>query len=67
MNEPAAMLENIVLLCGKIFADHEENERVLVDDLVELRDKINELRQTIGSGNGPGYKAVPKLVRPEKG
>lgn len=67
MSDPAAMLEDIVLLCGKVFADHEENDRVLVDDLVLLRDGINELRQTIGSGNGPGYKAVPKLVRPEKG
>jgi hypothetical protein len=64
---PDVMLEDIVLLCGKVFADHEENDRVLVDDLVELRDGINELRHTIGSGNGQGYKAVPKLVRPEKG
>jgi hypothetical protein len=61
------MLEEIVLLCGKVFADHEENERVLVDDLVDLRDRINALRGAIGSGNGQGYKAVPKLVRPEKG
>jgi hypothetical protein len=64
---PDAMLEDIVLLCGKIFADYEEHERVLVDDLVELRDGINELRRMVGGGNGPGYKAVPKLVRPEKG
>jgi hypothetical protein len=64
---PDAMLEDIVLLCGKVFADHEEEERVFVDDLVQLRDGINELRQTIGGGNGPGYKAVPKLVRPERG
>jgi hypothetical protein len=60
------MLEDIVLLCGKVFADHEEHERVLVGDLVQLRDGINELRQTLGSGNGPGYKAVPKLVKAEK-
>ena len=61
---PDAMLDDIVLLCGKVFADHEENERVLVDDLVELRDSINELRHTVAAG--AGYKAVPKLVRPEK-
>lgn len=63
---PDVMLEDIVTLCAKVFADHEEHERVHVDDLVRLRDGINELRQTIGSGSGPGYKAVPKLVRPEK-
>ena len=62
---PAEMLEDVVLLCGKVFADHEENEKVLVDDLVELRDGINELRHTVAAG--AGYKAVPKLVRPEKG
>ena len=68
MNKPPdVMLEDIVILCGKVFADHEENEKVLVDDLVQIRDGINELRSTLGSGNGPGYKAVPKLVRPEKG
>ena len=68
MNKPPdVMLDDIVLLCGKVFADHEENEKVLVDDLVQLRDGINELRQTIGSGSGPGYKAVPKLVKPERG
>lgn len=65
MKTPDVMLEDIVLLCGKVFADHEENERVLVDDLVELRDGINELRAAVA--NGAGYKAVPKLVRPEKG
>jgi hypothetical protein len=59
------MLEDIVLLCGKVFADHEEHERVLVTDLVELRDGINGLRAAVASG--AGYKAVPKLVRPEKG
>ena len=62
---PAEMLEDVVLLCGKVFADHEKNEKVLVDDLVELRDGINELRHTVAAG--AGYKAVPKLVRPEKG
>ena len=61
---PDAMLDDIVLLCGKVFADHEENERVLVDDLVELRDGINELRHTVAAG--AGYKAVPRLVWPEK-
>jgi hypothetical protein len=66
LRAPGEMLEDIVLLCGKVFADHEEHERVLIDDLIELRDGINELRQTIGSGSGPGYKAVPKLVRPER-
>lgn len=47
---PEAMLEDIVLLCGKVFADHEENEKVLVDDLVELRDGINELRHAVAAG-----------------
>lgn len=64
---PDVMLEDIVLLCGKVFADNEEFGRVKADDLVELRDGINELRHTLGSGSGPGYKSVPKLVRPEKG
>jgi len=59
------MLEDIVLLCGKVFADNEEHERVRVDDLVELRDGINELRAAVATG--AGYKSVPKLVRPEKG
>lgn len=62
---PDVMLEDIVLLCGKVFADHEENERVLVVDLVQLRDGINELRAAVATG--AGYKSVPRLVRPEKG
>lgn len=65
MNKPPdVMLEDIVLLCGKVFADHEENERVLVVDLVQLRDGINELRNALTGRNG--YESVPKLVRPEK-
>ena len=59
---PDVMLEDIALLCGKIFADHEENERVLVDDLVRLRDGINALRNAITGRNG--YESVPKVVRP---
>lgn len=61
---PDVMLDDIVLLCGKVFADHEELERVLVDDLVVLRDSINALRNAITGRNG--YESVPKLVRPEK-
>jgi hypothetical protein len=63
---PAAILDDIVVLCGKVFADNEEFEKVYVVDLVGIRDGINELRNAVGSGNGHGYKAVPKLVRPEK-
>ena len=59
------MLEDIVLRCGKVFADHEELGLVKVDDLVELRDGINGLRNALTGRNG--YEAVPKLVRPEKG
>lgn len=59
---PDVMLEDLVLLCGKIFADHEELERVKVDDLVQLRDGINALRNAITGRNG--YESVPKLVRP---
>ena len=59
------MLEDIVLLCGKVFADHEEIGIVRVVDLVELRDGINELRNALTGRNG--YESVPKLVRPEKG
>lgn len=62
---PDVMLEDIVLLCAKVFADHEEHERVLVTDLVKLRDDINELRNALTGRNG--YESVPKLVRPEKG
>ena len=64
LRAPSEMLEDIVLLCGKVFADHEENEHVLVDDLVDLRDNINGLRNAITGRNG--YESVPKLVRPEK-
>jgi hypothetical protein len=62
---PAEKLEEIVILCAKVFADHEEHERVHVTDLVQLRDGINELRNAITGRNG--YESVPKLVRPEKG
>ena len=62
---PAEQLDEIVLLCGKVFADDAEKECVLVDDLVELRDRINCLRHVVACG--AGYKSVPKLVRPEKG
>jgi hypothetical protein len=59
---PAEQLEEIVLLCGKVFADDSENKRVLIDDLVDLRRRINSLRDAVACG--AGYKSVPKLVRP---
>jgi hypothetical protein len=62
---PAAMLESIVGICAKVFADNEEHECVFVVDLAELRDEINDLRRAVATG--AGYKSVPKLVRPEKG
>ena len=63
---PAEMLEEIVLLCGKVFADDQELGLVRVDDLVKIRDGINALRNAITGRNG--YESVPKLVRrPEKG
>lgn len=62
---PAEMLEDIVLLCGKVFADDQELGLVKVDDLVKIRDGINDLRNVITGRNG--YGSAPKLVRPEKG
>jgi hypothetical protein len=52
---PAEILDDIVVLCGKVFADHEELEKVYVVDLVGIRDGINELRSAVGSGNSIAY------------
>ena len=37
IREPAEILEDIVLLCGKVFADHEENEKVYVGSCRDSR------------------------------
>jgi len=52
----------LVGLCSKVAVD-DESGAVRVYDLIELRDKINELRHRVAQG--VGYKAFPGLVRPD--
>jgi len=56
-------LEDVILLCGKVYADREEFGRVQMDDLLALRERIQDVRLFMRSG-GMGYAAMPELVRP---
>jgi hypothetical protein len=58
----AELWDMLIGLCSKVAVD-DESGAVRVDDLVELRDKINDLRRRVTQGDG--YKAFPALVRPD--
>ena len=49
---------DIVSMCAKILHDAEQPSGVFIDDLVELRDDINEVRKRIATS---GYKTFPRI------
>ena len=59
--EAAELFSDVVSLCCKVAHDDEVDGQVHVNDLVELRDLINDMRSAVAGG--VGYKGFPKLVR----
>jgi hypothetical protein len=64
LDNPDEVLLDVVSLCAKIWNDNEAKARVHVDDLVELRDRINDIRGHVSSGGG--YASLPRLIKPGK-
>ena len=58
--DPSAdVFADILSVCAKVLHDVEQpNGQVFIDDLVELRDDINEVRKRIATS---GYKEFPKI------
>jgi hypothetical protein len=57
------LLDDIVSLCCKVSNDRDLGFGVLITDLVEVRDRINDLRKLVAN---IGYKKFPGLRKPEK-
>lgn len=56
------VLEEAILLCGKVTHDHEARGVVLVDDLSELHDRVSDIRRHLA--NGASYRGAPNLAPP---
>lgn len=55
---PEDVFEDMLGLCAKVLHDNEQPDGVFIDDLVELRGKINAIRQKIATS---GYSAFPRI------
>jgi hypothetical protein len=64
LENPDEVLSDVVSLCAKVWNDNEKLGRVHTDDLVELRDRINDIRGHVAGGGG--YASLPRLIKPGK-
>jgi hypothetical protein len=62
LREPDEVLGDVLSLCAKVWNDHEALGAIHMADLVELRDRINDIRRHVGQGGG--YKSLPRLIKP---
>jgi hypothetical protein len=60
--DPDETLDDVISLCAKVAHVHDTTGRVHMNDLVELRDTINDIRSHVAGGGG--YKSLPRLVKP---
>jgi hypothetical protein len=61
LENPNETLDDVLSLCAKVWHDHEVTGRVHMAVLVELRDRITDIRRHVAEGGG--YKSVPRLIR----
>jgi len=61
--DPNEALDDVLSLCAKVLHDADVGP-VFMNDLIQLRDSINDIRKAVC--NGAGYKAVPRLQREDK-
>lgn len=59
--EANEVLDDVLSFCAKLLVDYETSGLVRMDDLVDLRDQINEVRAAVAGG--VGYEKMPRLVR----
>ncbi len=59
-DDSAEVLDDVLSLFAKVLHDNEVNKRILIADLIEIRDTINKIRGHIATA---GYKSMPKLQR----
>ena len=64
LENPDEVLLDVVGLCAKVCKDNELTGRIYVDDLIEIRDRINDIRKHVSSGGG--YHSLPRLIKPGK-
>lgn len=58
--DPEETLDDVLSLCAKVWHDHEQTKHVQATDLMQLRDRINELRSHIAQR---GYKTIPRVLK----
>jgi hypothetical protein len=63
LDDPDEVLSDVVSLCAKVWNDNESLGKIHVTDLIELRDRINDIRGHIAQGGG--YKTLPRLIKPK--
>jgi len=53
-------LDDVLSLCAKLLHDHDTIRHVEITDLVQLRDRINDLRAHLAQR---GYKTIPRILK----
>lgn len=63
--EAGELLDDVLSLCAKLLHDRDAHGDVHMDDLVELRDKLNAIRGAVAGGSG--YKAFGGRIKKSEG
>lgn len=64
-DEASDLLDDVFSFCSKLLHDRDASGMVQMADLVELRDKLNEIRGAVAGGSG--YKAFGGRIAKSEG